>query len=67
MATSPEKINKSVGKNADKNQVVAEPAKTTEADGFNQDAKVQETAKAETQRNGATARSTGCSWSMCSF
>src|SRR5215470_6913101 len=58
MATSPKKIDKSVGKNADKDQVVAEPARTTEADGFNPDTKVQETAKAETKRNGSQARST---------
>ena len=58
MATSPEKINKNVGKNADKNQVVAEPAKTTEADGFNADTKLQGTASSEAKRNGATARST---------
>jgi 2-oxoisovalerate dehydrogenase E1 component len=46
MATAPEKVNKKAnGKNG--KEVVAEPAKTTEADGYNQDTKVQKTAKAE--------------------
>jgi 2-oxoisovalerate dehydrogenase E1 component len=40
MATSAKKTDSKNGK-----KVVAEPAKTTEADGFNTDAKVQETAK----------------------
>jgi 2-oxoisovalerate dehydrogenase E1 component len=46
MATAPEKVNKKPdGKNG--KEVVAEPAKTTEADGYNQDTKLQKTAKAE--------------------
>ncbi|MEP7076008.1 MAG: dehydrogenase E1 component subunit alpha/beta [Acidobacteriota bacterium] len=49
MATAPEKI--------DSREIVAEPAKKTEADGYNPDTKVQETAKAEVGLNGS-ARST---------
>ena len=45
MATAPEKIDKKAGKNG--KEVVAEPAKTTEPDGYNAETKVQKTAKAE--------------------
>jgi 2-oxoisovalerate dehydrogenase E1 component len=46
MATAPEKVNKKAnGRNG--KEVVAEPAKTTEPDGYNPDTKVQKTAKAE--------------------
>src|SRR5258707_14008766 len=47
MATAPEKIDTNVSKNIDKSEIVAEPAKKTEADGFNPDTKMQETVKAE--------------------
>jgi 2-oxoisovalerate dehydrogenase E1 component len=55
MATAPEKIDKKIGKNG--KEVVAEPAKTTEADGYNPDTKVQKTAKAETPSSSETKAS----------
>ena len=48
MATAPEKIDKKPTAGRNGKEVVAEPAKTTEADGYNPDTKVQKTAKAET-------------------
>ena len=49
MSTSAKEIDpKADGKNG--KTIVAEPAKTTEADGFNPDTKVQNTAKAETPK-----------------
>src|SRR5690349_11093688 len=47
MATAPEKINKKPTPGKNGKEVVAEPAKTTEPDGYNADTKVQKTAKAE--------------------
>ena len=47
MATAPEKIDKKTTTGKNGKEVVAEPAKTTEADGYSPDAKVQKTAKAE--------------------
>ncbi|MGD9588580.1 MAG: thiamine pyrophosphate-dependent enzyme [Pyrinomonadaceae bacterium] len=55
MVTSAKKIN-GKGGGSDDNSVVAEPAKTTEADGFVSDTKVQGTAKADAAETG-TARS----------
>ena len=47
MATAPEKIDKKTTTGKNGKEVVAEPAKTTEADGYSPDTKVQKTAKAE--------------------
>ena len=52
MATAPEKVDKKTGTGKNGKEVVAEPAKTTEADGYNPDTKVQRTAKAETPTSG---------------
>jgi len=52
MATAPEKVDKKTGTGKNGKEVVAEPAKTTEADGYNPDTKVQKTAKAETPTSG---------------
>jgi len=48
MATSPERVDKRVPGGRRDKEILAEAAKTTEADGFNPDNKMQETAKAET-------------------
>ena len=47
MATAPEKVDKKTGVGKNGKQVIAEEARTTEADGYNPDTKVQKTAKAE--------------------
>jgi 2-oxoisovalerate dehydrogenase E1 component len=48
MATAPEKVDKRAGVGKNGKEVIAEAARTTEADGYNPDTKVQKTAKAET-------------------
>ncbi|HEY2865849.1 MAG TPA: hypothetical protein VGJ02_02040, partial [Pyrinomonadaceae bacterium] len=48
MATASEKVDKIPASGTNGKEVIAEPAKTTEADGYNPDTKVQKTAKAET-------------------
>jgi len=48
MATSPERVDKRVPGGGQDKEILAETAKTTEADGFSPDNKMQETAKAET-------------------
>src|SRR6476620_9845730 len=52
MATAPEKVDKQAGSDKNGKEVVAEPARTTEADGYNPDTKMQKTAKAETPTKG---------------
>jgi len=52
MATAPEKVDRKTGSGKNGKEVVSEPAKTTEADGYNPDTKVQKTAKAETPTGG---------------
>ena len=47
MATAPGKLNKNTAKGKNGKVVVAEPAKTTEADGYSQDTKTQKTAKGD--------------------
>src|SRR6185436_15329886 len=54
MATAPEKVDKKTATGKNGKEIVAEPAKTTEADGYNPDTKVQKTAKAETPAAGQT-------------
>jgi 2-oxoisovalerate dehydrogenase E1 component len=53
MATAPEKVNKRASSGGNRNEVVTEEARTTEADGYNPDTKLQETVTAETSESGA--------------
>ena len=55
MATAPEKVDKKAARGKNGKEVIAEAARTTEADGYNPDTKMQKTARAETPNTSKSA------------
>src|SRR5205809_7869758 len=55
MATAPEKVDKKAARGKNGKEVIAEAARTTEADGYKPDTKMQKTARAETPNTSKSA------------